>query len=741
MKKCLALILALLMVVPMFGCAATESKNDLPNMSSSIIPGEELNPLATPTTRYSKTVAADNAYVRSGKYADQVMEPQTDEKILEIKNNSGDYRREILLRFDLTKMTLTKMNRVQILLNFRSSTLVEGDLMNGREKAVVVAYGISNKWSSSTVTFNNAPIYDSSKPVGEGDIPLTGICVIDVTDYVFDQYDKGATSVSFRLAEKYVRSNESKVFSTSYEKAEVHPVLRADYCSLKQSFVTDVYQDAADNQALWDYAQELYDDFYVRYQEILNKGDYKAERIVSNPLDFSVTTQARGGTPTASLRTFKTRLMTTLSGYKPSTTEESLYGGDLSAKRQEATGRYYTKVIDGRWWVIDPLGYPCYVRGINHIHFSYQGGSPYQQEKMLEVYGSEEKWAIAATRWVQNNYHMNVAAARHVSIETVEDGLSYTFDSVGISDYAEKLGIIRQGTPMTLMYNNSIPVFDPEFATFIEEKSKQEIEAHQDKTRVFGYSTDNEIVISDTILSQYLTLDYTVPANIYSYATAWTFYKNITGVENPKLEDIEAHSKRLGIDLQDLFQGFVYDRYHKVLSTAIKSNDPDGLYLGARSLTGSSTSEWYLRFTGYWCDIYCVNYYSSWEIDEEILYNIQKWLGKPMLITEFYAKAMDAESPLGGSYPNTDGAGWVVETQEQRGEYYQNFCLRLLESKACIGWLYFQYIDNDPHVNPTASNKGMVNCDHDNEVYEEFNKQIALINENVYGLIKFFDKK
>ena len=102
---------------------------------------------------------------------------------------------------------------------------------------------------------------------------------------------------------------------------------------------------------------------------------------------------------------------------------------------------------------------------------------------------------------------------------------------------------------------------------------------------------------------------------------------------------------------------------------------------------------------------------------------------------------MDAESPLGGSYPNRDGAGWVVDTQTQRGEYYQNFTLRLLESRACAGWMFFQYIDNDPHVNPTASNKGMVNCDHNTEVYEDMNRQIALVNENAYNLIKFFDNK
>ena len=137
--------------------------------------------------------------------------------------------------------------------------------------------------------------------------------------------------------------------------------------------------------------------------------------------------------------------------------------------------------------------------------------------------------------------------------------------------------------------------------------------------------------------------------------------------------------------------------------------------------------------------MYCFNCYNYWELDADVLYNMSLWMDTPFLVTEFYAKGTDAVSPLGESFPNRDGAGWVVETQAQRGEYYQNFCLRLLECKQSIGWMFFQYIDNDPNVNSDASNKGMVNCDHDTEVYNDMNKQIALVNENVYGLIDFFD--
>ena len=392
MRKSIALLLALLMLLPMFGCAAIENEIDLPTKTSNVITGEELSDLTTTETssKFSKTVASADAYIRSGSYANKVMEPEGEDKLLHIKNNGGDYRREVLLRFDLTDLDLKKANRIQICVYFEGGNLGSGDKMNGVEEAAVVAYGVSNDWSPNTVTYNNAPAYDAAKPVGEGEIPVMGYCVIDVTDYVFEQYDNGATSVSFRLAEKTVRTNQGEIFSTKSPKEQVHPILRAEYCPLSKSYVTDIYEDKAANEDLWAYAEEMYQEWYARYQEILARGNYTAQPKINSPAsDFSVITVARGGTPTASQQTFKTRLVTTVKGYTiEDGREETVYGGDTTAKRQEATGRYYTKKIDGRWWVIDPLGYPCYIRGINHINYSYQNGSTYQTEQMLKVYGS-----------------------------------------------------------------------------------------------------------------------------------------------------------------------------------------------------------------------------------------------------------------------------------------------------------------------------------------------------------------
>ena len=91
---------------------------------------------------------------------------------------------------------------------------------------------------------------------------------------------------------------------------------------------------------------------------------------------------------------------------------------------------------------------------------------------------------------------------------------------------------------------------------------------------------------------------------------------------------------------------------------------------------------------------------------------------------------------------NETGAGWTVKTQADRGRFYQNFTLALLEHPRCVGWHWFKYMDNDP-TSTTAdpsnlnSNKGFLTNTY--EPYPELLDRIRAINEQVPALIEFFD--
>ncbi|MBQ7294063.1 MAG: agarase, partial [Clostridia bacterium] len=97
-----------------------------------------------------------------------------------------------------------------------------------------------------------------------------------------------------------------------------------------------------------------------------------------------------------------------------------------------------------------------------------------------------------------------------------------------------------------------------------------------------------------------------------------------------------------------------------------------------------------------------------------------------------------------GNLANKDGAGFFVKTQQDRGDFYQSFTLRLLEAKNCIGWHWFQYADNDPTGKTTDAssrdaNKGIVSNTH--KEYTDLTDDMAEINKNVYSIIKYFDAK
>jgi hypothetical protein len=134
------------------------------------------------------------------------------------------------------------------------------------------------------------------------------------------------------------------------------------------------------------------------------------------------------------------------------------------------------------------------------------------------------------------------------------------------------------------------------------------------------------------------------------------------------------------------------------------------------------------------------------------------------------------------------GAGILVYTQQQRADYYEHYTMNLLQSKACVGWVWYRFRDNDQTVyadevgnlykafdmkdgKPSAyenlesgqtidgpsfapsltivykgegdisnvgSNKGIY--DNKMNAYAELTSSIKKISDNVFALASYFDK-
>jgi hypothetical protein len=184
------------------------------------------------------------------------------------------------------------------------------------------------------------------------------------------------------------------------------------------------------------------------------------------------------------------------------------------------------------------------------------------------------------------------------------------------------------------------------------------------------------------------------------------------------------------------FMAYVGEKYFATVSNAIKKHDPNHLYIGARFYSEEKNHELFMTAAGKYLDVVSNNYYNYWTPDSTQMSNWAKWTGKPFIITEYYTKGEDS------GMPNQSGAGWIVRTQKDRGLFYQNYNLALLESKNCVGWHYFKYQDNDPTakgVDPSNidANKGIVNNEY--EIWEPMMILMKQLNEQVYSLADFFD--
>jgi hypothetical protein len=453
--------------------------------------------------------------------------------------------------------------------------------------------------------------------------------------------------------------------------------------------------------------------------------------IAQDSLDFKLKVEARKVEKNSSVnayftpyKPFATRTLQSLTGFKPKFTKTDVYGGRLDRK-EKATGFYHTKKIDGRWWAIDPKGHLFLHNAVVAVNY---GSSERNKNAFGEQYGDEKEWIAKTQNYLNENGFNGVGAWSNTNVITNSPlqktkPLAYTINLDFMSAYGDKRGgtyVVpgHKGYP-----NNVIFVFDPQFEEFCDGHAKK-ILAYKDDPNLFGYFSDNEMPLGIKNLDGYLTLkDKNDPG--YLVAKKWIDER---GIDASKLTD----ENRLG------FLAVVADKYFSIVSKAIKKYDPNHMYLGCRFHGQQSKWEPLWRSAGKYTDAISMNYYNAWTPNQKEMANWANWSGKSFLITEWYVKADD--SGLG----NTAGAGWVVKTQNDRGLFYQNFTLGLIESKNCIGWHWFKYMDNDPdqkgaEPSNTNANKGIVNNDY--QPYSPLVDKMKELNLQMYQLTDFFDKK
>lgn len=437
-------------------------------------------------------------------------------------------------------------------------------------------------------------------------------------------------------------------------------------------------------------------------------------------VDAKVRVYHKDGTRTyKDYQPFETRTLDCIDGFKPSKISLSKFGGDASQK-QIATGFFHVTKVGDRWWCVDPSGCRYVNIAINSL------SAKVSNKTMIDKFGSKEQW-LSSTIDMLYDHGFNCAGSwsDHKAIiqynKTAERPLAYTINWNFMSSYGRQRGGTHQQAGHTGYLKDAIFVFDPEFVTFCD-KHAQQLTAYKNDPNLFGYFSDNEMPFKFKAIENYLSLPEGEPGRLA--AEQWLIERGIA-----KEEITDEH--------RGDFMALVGEKYFSTIYKAMKKYDPNHMYLGSRFYANEKHQEKFMRAVGPYLDVVSNNYYNHWTPDSTHLAEWTEWTGKPFIVTEYYTKGED--SGMG----NKSGAGWIVRTQEDRGLFYQNYNLALLESKNCIGWHYFKYIDNDPKakgVDPSNldANKGIVSNTY--EPWTPMLDKMKELNLQTYSLINHFDK-
>jgi hypothetical protein len=445
-------------------------------------------------------------------------------------------------------------------------------------------------------------------------------------------------------------------------------------------------------------------------------------RIAAKKTLNNSTTDGKAGF--SAYKDYPTRTVAQLKNFAPGALKLSKYGGRLD-KRATATGFFHVQKIGGRWWAIDPAGYYYLHNALNDL----QPGSSARNAQALQAkFGDRTGWLTATRKLLFDNGFNGAgawSATKDICAHKDQDKqpLAYTINLDWMSGYGSQRGGTyvqpgHKGYP-----NDVIFVFDSGFEAYCEEHARQ-LSQYKKDPNLFGYFSDNELPLLRKNLDGYLRLPPAEPG--YQAAKKWADERGIT------LATITDQNR------QD-FLAFAAERYFSIVAKALKKHDPNHLYLGCRFHGAQRYYPELLRVAGKYLDVVSINYYNHWTPEKQWVADWETLTAKPFIVTEWYVKGEDAPG-----LANTAGAGWVVKTQADRGLFYQNFTLGLLESKNCVGWHWFKYQDNAPtkvgaEPSNTNANKGIV--DNTFAPYQPLLDKMQELNRQMYRLADYFDTR
>lgn len=434
--------------------------------------------------------------------------------------------------------------------------------------------------------------------------------------------------------------------------------------------------------------------------------------------DKLIKVSSPGNSPKGTWVDRDTRVLSGLAGYQAGP-EVALdqWGGRLDKTPLAATGFYRTAQVGGRWWFISPAGTPLFNIGLNHVY-------PAPRNK------TNGAWPDMVTERLRDmGFNSTGNGSRVSALLSVKDPLAVTPNLDVMARFARSLKLTHATSGHMGFTNQCFPAFHPGFEPFARKTAAEDLRDLKTNVQVLGIFSDNELECPVDLLDRNLELDREHPDLKYGVAAAESFLAS-----RGKTKSTISRKDRYE------FIAEVFSRYHRIVREAIRAVDTNHLYIGSRYDRGQGQFDnpWFWKACGPYVDVMSANYYVSWGPDREMVAQWSLWSGKPVMLTEWYSKAMDAPG-----LANVGGAGFVVKTQTDRAAYYQHFVLSALEIPSVIGIHHYKYGDDSANTQDLAAlggaNKGLY--DGEEDPWEPLVAKAREVHRSCYRLIDFFDKR
>jgi len=396
----------------------------------------------------------------------------------------------------------------------------------------------------------------------------------------------------------------------------------------------------------------------------------------------------------------------------------SAWGG-WTGRQFEATGYFRTHHTgregegDGRWWLVDPDGYPFWSTGLDCVRAnvkSVYGGIPaalswipdedgafapalgetngeplvdYLRANLVRAFGADwhDRWA-----------DLVLGQLRDLGFNTVANWSEWEVAREAGVPYVRPLSL-RVFDDEHAVYRDFPDVFSERFHEAAREFAEPLAETRDDPAMV-GYFLGNEPTWGFAEETPAAGMLYTTEAcetrvELRSFledrydgdaelADAWGMDASFDDVESGRWSEHLTDAAREDLEA---FSEVMVDEFYRVLSEACRDVDPNHLNLGTRY--AYIPGEWALRGMSH-VDVFSVNCYEQ-RLLAEAFREVSDLLEVPVLVGEWHFGALDAGLPASGISR--------VRDQAARGDAYRTYLEDAAAKPWCVGTHYFTLYD------------------------------------------------